>query len=50
METIKTMEKSGVISQDEQKNIGEDIQKLTDDAVKAIDQITTSKEEEIMQV
>ncbi|MBT7544784.1 MAG: ribosome recycling factor [Kordiimonadaceae bacterium] len=50
METIKTMEKNGDISQDEQKNIGEDIQKLTDDSVKAIDQITTSKEEEIMQV
>ena len=36
METIKTMEKSGDISQDEQKNIGEDIQKLTDDAVKIL--------------
>jgi|TARA_R110002096_G_scaffold342687_3_gene535711 ribosome recycling factor len=50
METIKHMEKDGGISQDEQKILGDDIQKLTDDAVKAIDEVTASKEEEIMQV
>jgi len=50
METIKSLEKGGNISQDEQKILGDDIQKLTDDAVKSIDEITTSKEEEIMQV
>lgn len=50
MESIKHMEKDGDISQDEQKILGDDIQKLTDDAVKAIDEVTASKEEEIMQV
>jgi len=50
METIKNMEKSGDISQDEQKMLGEDIQKLTDESVKSIDEITASKEAEIMQV
>ena len=50
METIKNMEKDGDISQDEQKMLGEDIQKLTDEAVKNIDEVTASKEAEIMQV
>ena len=50
METIKHMEKDGDISQDEQKNLGEDIQDLTDKAVKNIDELTASKEVEIMQV
>ncbi len=50
METIKNMEKDGNISQDEQKMFGEDIQELTDEAVKNIDEVTASKEAEIMQV
>lgn len=50
METAKHMEKDGDISQDEQKILEDDIQKLTDDAVKSIDEVTVSKEEEIMQV
>ena len=50
METVKHMEKDGDISQDEQKILEDDIQKLTDDAVKNIDEVTVSKEEEIMQV
>lgn len=50
METIKHMEKDSKISQDEQKILGDDIQELTDKAVKEIDEITTAKEAEIMQV
>jgi len=50
METVKHMEKDGDISQDEQKSLEADIQKLTDDAVHSIEKITAAKEEEIMQV
>lgn len=50
METIKHMEKDGDISQDDQKILGADIQELTDDAIKNIEELTASKEAEIMQV
>lgn len=50
METIKSMEKDGDISQDDQKTLGDDIQKLTDDTIKTIDEVTVAKEAEIMQV
>ena len=50
METIKTMEKNGDIGKDEQKAHEDDVQKLTDEAVKNIDEVTAVKEEEIMQV
>ncbi|MBT6033775.1 MAG: ribosome recycling factor [Kordiimonadaceae bacterium] len=50
METIKHMEKDGDISQDDQKILGTDIQELTDEAVKSIDEVTAAKEIEIMQV
>jgi ribosome recycling factor len=50
METIKAMEKDGDIGKDDQKVLEGDVQKLTDDAVKNIDEVTVVKEEEIMQV
>lgn len=50
METIKHMEKDGDISEDGQKVLETDVQKLTDDSVKNIDGVTVVKEEEIMQV
>ncbi len=50
METIKHMEKEGNISQDEQKNLADDIQELTDTMIKSIDEVTAAKEAEIMQV
>ena len=50
METVKNSEKNGDISQDDQKILEADIQKLTDEVVKSIDEITVVKEEEIMQV
>lgn len=50
MESIKAMEKNGDIGKDEQKAYEDDVQKLTDDAVKNIDEVTAAKEEEIMQV
>jgi ribosome recycling factor len=50
METIKHLEKSGDISKDDQKILADDIQELTDQMIKNIDEITAAKEVEIMQV
>ncbi len=50
METLKRMEKDGEISQDDQRQWSQDIQKLTDDTVKTIDEAVTVKDQEIMQV
>jgi ribosome recycling factor len=50
METLKKLEKDSEISQDEQRQWSQDIQTLTDDTVKAIDDALTAKDQEIMQV
>jgi len=50
METFKRMERDGEISQDEQRQWSHDIQKLTDETVKTIDEALTVKDLEIMQV
>ena len=50
MEKLKRMEKAGEISQDEQRAWGEDMQKMTDDIIKSIDEALDSKEKEVMQV
>ncbi len=50
METLKKLEKDSEISQDEQRQWSQDIQTLTDDTVKAIDDALSAKDEEIMQV
>jgi ribosome recycling factor len=50
MEHLKKMEKDGTISKDEHHNIGEEIQKLTDDFTSKVDQHIKSKEEEILKV
>jgi ribosome recycling factor len=50
MDSIKKLEKDGDISQDEQKSFGDQIQKLTDQKVAEIDELTAAKEKEIMQV
>lgn len=50
MEQIKRMQKSGHMSEDEHKMWGDEIQTLTDQAIKDLDQSLASKEEEIMQV
>jgi ribosome recycling factor len=47
---LKKAEKDGVISQDEQKRMAEEVQKLTDEAIKRIDETLKTKEHEIMQV
>lgn len=50
MEALKKMEKDGVLSEDEHKSFAEDVQKLTDGAIKRIDETLKAKQEEIMQV
>lgn len=50
MDNIKKMEKDGDISKDEQHSLGDEIQKLTDEFVKNIDDSSAAKEKEIMSV
>jgi ribosome recycling factor len=47
---LKKAEKDHVISQDEHKRMETEIQKLTDEAIKRIDETLKTKEHEIMQV
>jgi ribosome recycling factor len=47
---LKKAEKDGVINQDEQKRMETEVQKLTDDAIKRVDEALKIKEQEIMHV
>ena len=49
MDGLKTDEKKGEISQDEQKRLETEVQKLTDDTISEIDAVTSAKEKEILQ-
>ena len=50
MDNLKQLEKDGEISQDDQRQWSQDIQNLTDETVKTIDEALTAKDQEIMQV
>ncbi|MEO1029114.1 MAG: ribosome recycling factor [Pseudomonadota bacterium] len=50
MDALKKMEKDGDISQDEQKSLEGDVQKLTDEFISKVDEALKSKTAEIMQV
>jgi ribosome recycling factor len=50
METLKHMEKDGEISQDEHHMWADEVQELTDEHVKLVDEVLAQKEAEIMQV
>ena len=50
MEELKKLEKDHVISEDDQKKLGEEVQRATDGAIKRIDEALKTKEHEIMQV
>lgn len=50
MEHLKKLEKEHVISEDEHKRHGGEVQKATDEHIKKIDDALKHKEEEIMQV
>ena len=47
---LRKAEKDHVINQDEQKRMEAEVQKLTDEAVRRVDEALKSKEQEIMQV
>ena len=49
-EQFKRLKKDSAITEDDQKKAEEDIQKLTDTAVKDIDKICSDKEKEILDV
>lgn len=50
MDKAKSLEKKGEISQDDLKNWGDSIQKLTDDYIGRIDKLLSDKERDIKQV
>ena len=50
METLKKMEKDGELSQDDSRHEADEIQKLTDEHIKEIDELLAAKEHEITQV
>lgn len=47
---VKKLEKSKEVAEDEAKSAQDDIQKLTDDAVKKIDAVVSDKEKEVMEI
>ncbi len=50
MDDFRKAEKDAVISQDDQKKLEVEAQKITDEAVRRIDEVLKTKEHEIMQV
>jgi len=47
---LKKLEKAGEITEDDLRGYGEDIQKLTDEFIVKVDQVTKDKEKEILEV
>ncbi|NBU28330.1 MAG: ribosome recycling factor, partial [Caulobacteraceae bacterium] len=50
MDDLKRAEKDSIITQDEQKKMEGEVQKITDEHVAKIDEALKTKEQEIMQV
>ena len=50
MDKFKAMKKAGELTEDDQKKLEEETQKLTDKYVKLIDETCASKNKEIMEV
>lgn len=50
METMKKMEKDGECSEDECRRLSTQVQELTDDHIKKIDDLLASKQKDIMEV
>jgi ribosome recycling factor len=49
MDSLKTDEKKGEISEDERKRMETEVQKLTDESIAEIDQVIAAKDKEILQ-
>lgn len=50
LEKFKAMKKAGDVTEDDQKSLEEEMQKITDKAVKEIDSICETKKKEIMEI
>ncbi|WP_421695260.1 ribosome recycling factor [Aestuariivirga sp.] len=50
MDHLKQLEKAHLMSEDDHKKKAEEVQKMTDDTIKEIDQVVRHKEQEILQV
>jgi ribosome recycling factor len=50
IEALRKLEKDGEISQDHQRKLQNDVQHLTDDHIKRIDETLAQKDKEILQV
>ncbi len=50
LDEVKKLKKENEISEDQEKKAETDIQKLTDDSVKKVDELLSEKEKDIMQV
>lgn len=50
LEAVKKLKKNSEITEDEQRKAEEDMQKITDKAIKVIEDICSAKEKEIMEV
>ncbi|MFO3701532.1 ribosome recycling factor [Staphylococcus felis] len=49
-DSLKKQEKNGDISEDELRSTSDDVQKITDDAIKDIDKLVSDKETDVMSV
>ncbi|MGX1826324.1 ribosome-recycling factor, partial [Heyndrickxia sporothermodurans] len=47
---LKKLEKNGEISEDDLRGYSDDVQKITDEHINKIDQITKTKEQDILEV
>lgn len=50
MEDLKKMKKNSEITEDDQKNMEKDIQKLVDDYIKKVEELTAKKEKELSEI
>ncbi len=50
MDKIKKQQKAGDITEDDQKDLEKELQKLTDDNIKDIDKLTEAKEKELFEI
>jgi ribosome recycling factor len=50
VEALRKLEKDGDISQDQQRKLQNDVQHMTDDHIKRIDETLAQKDKEILQV
>ena len=50
MDKVKKEQKKGEITEDDQKDLEKDLQKLTDDYIKKVDKQTEVKEKELFEI